>query len=621
MSMCGSVMNGSTNGAVDITAPDTGELGDHRSPEEVRRLAAEHVRHGRDAASHARRARRRDRTPRTQRARVRSRRGAARGPRPSPRGAPRPNITAPKRQISSGGRPTSSGAPRRHRFALLDRETGLMRREAEPAEAGHELARGGEVDRVSCRTERPRQRQQRIDVAVARTDAEQDALRCLRAHTCALRATYVRSVRPLAHRTQYRRTCVRVHRRSRFDHPCGPRLVLHVGQQPRSPPPAGQAGGSSAAGSCSPPATRPRPTASTRRWEAGRRARQMPRTLIEVPPRISTRTSRPARPCSRSSGTPRPWWRGISIDGRSSTSSGLRRIAGSPRGEYAVELRRDGSATEVGLAISVGIAGTKFLAKVARTVGQARRAARGAPSAPELGLPAPAARRAAVGCRAPAPRRSSTHAASPAGSARWRTLHREATDRGDARPGPRVTTSTRSPTTRTRAPPVVTGRRMRSMGSQQALGHGRPARRPTSTRCSSGWWTGWRAAPAGRRGLHGRTVVLRIRFGDFTADLPLPHAAPRRRPAPNRSSRRCAPSCITAHPLIDQRGITLVGMSVGNLDDGITQLVLPLDDAAGSTLDARARRRPRPLRYRRGHAARVAARPATQASTVPLLPD
>ena len=60
-------------------------------------------------------------------------------------------------------------------------------------------------------------------------------------------------------------------------------------------------------------------------------------------------------------------------------------------------------------------------------------------------------------------------------------------------------------------------------------------------------------------------------------------------------------------------------MSVGNLDDGITQLVLPLDKRVGSTLDAALD----DVRDRFGTAAvtRASLLGADRAIEVPLLPD
>src|SRR5439155_10755099 len=86
-------------------------------------------------------------------------------------------------------------------------------------------------------------------------------------------------------------------------------------------------------------------------------------------------------------------------------------------------------------------------------------------------------------------------------------------------------------------------------------------------------------------GRAGRTVTLRLRFDDFT-----------------RATRSHTLSRATAHtqtildaargllrgalPMIAQRGVTLVGVAVGNLENGFVQLTLPFDRQAGEDLDA-----------------------------------
>ena len=78
------------------------------------------------------------------------------------------------------------------------------------------------------------------------------------------------------------------------------------------------------------------------------------------------RTPRPARRCSRCSRTPRRWSRACRSTRRSSTSGGCDHISGTPV-EIAARLRRR-IREEVGLPITVGVARTKFLAKVASAV-------------------------------------------------------------------------------------------------------------------------------------------------------------------------------------------------------------------------------------------------------------
>ena len=63
----------------------------------------------------------------------------------------------------------------------------------------------------------------------------------------------------------------------------------------------------------------------------------------------------------------------------------------------------------------------------------------------------------------------------------------------------------------------------------------------------------------------------------------------------------------SATPMIERQGLTLIGLTLGNLeDDGAVQLALPFDARRASALDATHRPRPRPLRLRRDHAGRAA---------------
>jgi DNA polymerase-4 len=83
----------------------------------------------------------------------------------------------------------------------------------------------------------------------------------------------------------------------------------------------------------------------------------------------------------------------------------------------------------------------------------------------------------------------------------------------------------------------------------------------------------------------GRTVVLRIRFGDFeraTRSHTLPFAT-----ANTRAVLAVARALLaTTMPLIERHGITLIGCSVANLEsDGTRQLVLGRDDALDAAVD------------------------------------
>jgi DNA polymerase-4 len=83
----------------------------------------------------------------------------------------------------------------------------------------------------------------------------------------------------------------------------------------------------------------------------------------------------------------------------------------------------------------------------------------------------------------------------------------------------------------------------------------------------------------------GRTITLRLRFGDFTR-------VTRSRSLLKATMQTSAVLTTArqllaeARPLIDLRGLTLVGVAVGNLDsDGAVQLELPFDVAVEDSLD------------------------------------
>jgi DNA polymerase-4 len=116
-----------------------------------------------------------------------------------------------------------------------------------------------------------------------------------------------------------------------------------------------------------------------------------------------------------------------------------------------------------------------------------------------------------------------------------------------------------------------------------------------------------------------RTVVLRMRFDDFSR-------ATRSRTlieATAQTQRILATArglVATAMPLIERRGLTLVGVALSNLqDDRAVQLALPfdghrardLDDALDTLLD----------RYGSGAITRAVLVGRDQGLTVPLLPD
>ena len=232
-------------------------------------------------------------------------------------------------------------------------------------------------------------------------------------------------------------------------------------------------------------------------------------------------TSRRARRCSTSSAEPRR--RSKAVDGGGvPRRPGMQRISGSPF-EIAVRLRRE-VLQQVGLRVTVGVASTKSIAKMASRR-EARRSAGGS-GRPRAGFPATARRGEAVGSwpghgrEAPRPW---NHDRGPACRAA----------RGDPDlfwDGPRVGISTTSPTTATHG--ECAGRRRRSIGSQSALG------RATSSHDALDLVVVALVDRVTRRmrasGRVGRTVTLRLRF-------PTSRARPAHSPFPGRPPRhrRC----------------------------------------------------------------------------------
>ena len=164
---------------------------------------------------------------------------------------------------------------------------------------------------------------------------------------------------------------------------------------------------------------------------------------------------------------------------------------------------------------------------------------------------------------------------------------------------------------------VRVGRRRRSIGAQRALG-----RSPRSWEALEADLVALvdrvaRRLRAARRIC--RTVVLRLRFGDFsraTRSHTLSEAT-----AQTQTILATARGLLaTAMPVIESQGITLVGVALGNLeDDGAIQLALPFDRERASALDAALD----DVRDRFGTGAitRATLLGRDQGLSVPLLPD
>jgi DNA polymerase IV len=304
-----------------------------------------------------------------------------------------------------------------------------------------------------------------------------------------------------------------------------------------------------------------------------------------------------------------PLVEGLSIDEAFLDVGGLWRISGTPT-EIAVRLRRD-VLEQVGLPITVGVARTKFLAKVASGVAKPDGLLVVPPDG-ELAFlhPLPVERLWGVGpvtagklrdlgvtTVGQVARLGEPTLVSMVGQAAGRHLHALAHNR-DPRP-------------------VDIGRRRRSIGSQRALG-----RSPKSPEDLDAALMALvervtrRMRDAGRTG---RTVVLRLRFDDFSRAT-RSHTLPWPTSHTHTILATARDLLAAAMPMIRRQGITLIGIAVANLDDsGAIQLTLPFDRHTGTALDTALDE----VRERFGSGAvtRAALLGRDPGLTVPLLPD
>ena len=303
----------------------------------------------------------------------------------------------------------------------------------------------------------------------------------------------------------------------------------------------------------------------------------------------------------------------LSIDEAFLDVGGLGRVSGPPV-DIAAALRA-AVRERVGLPITVGVARTKFLAKVASRVAKPDGLLVVPPEG-ELGFlhPLDVDRLWGVGPKTTAKllERGITRVGEVAaldedalvamlGPAAGHHLHALAHNRDPRR--------------------VETGRRRRSMGAQRALGRGH--RPPEEVRAMLDGLLDGIARRLRAARVVGHTVVLRIRFDDFTRvtrsyTLPTPTADT----TPLRDAARWL--LEHAQPLVEERGLTLVGVAVSNLSAAdAVQLPLPFDRGHGSALDAALDAALDDVRDRFGGAAvgRVALLGKDRGWSMPVLPE
>jgi DNA polymerase-4 len=306
-----------------------------------------------------------------------------------------------------------------------------------------------------------------------------------------------------------------------------------------------------------------------------RAARRLCPDATVVPPRFHA-YARASKDVFRIFDDIAPVVEGLSIDEAFLDVRGMERSVGTPL-QIASRLRRR-VRDEVGLPITVGVARTKFLAKVASGVAKPDGLLVVPPDR-ELAFlhPLPVERLWGVGPKTAAKLHDrglrtvgdvaglqEATLVALLGRAAGRHLHALAHNRG-----PRN---------------VETGRRRRSIGSQRARGRGPWAYDVLDADLVSLVDRVTRRMRTARR--VGRTVVLRLRFDDFTRAT-RSHTLPQATAGTAAILDAARSLLVAAQPTLEERGVTLVGISVSNLENAnAVQLALPLDAAHGETLDA-----------------------------------
>jgi DNA polymerase-4 len=306
----------------------------------------------------------------------------------------------------------------------------------------------------------------------------------------------------------------------------------------------------------------------------GRQARRLCPDAVVVPPRMDaySAASKDVFAIFRET---TPLVEGLSIDEAFLEVGGLRRIAGTPE-QIAVRLR-ERVRTEVGLAISVGVARTKFLAKVASAVSKPDGLLIVEPAREEeFLLPLPVERLWGVG----AVTAEKLHRLG------IRTVGQLAElEEGTAQSvlGKAVGAHVHA-LARLRDPrPVDTTRRRGSIGSQRAMGS--RARPWEDLELILTQIVDRLARRLRDKDRVCRTVVLRLRYGDYTK-------ATRSRTLRSPTDRTVVLLTVAqgllaaARPQVAERGVTLIGVSISQLryTDSI-QPELPIDWGDGTRLD------------------------------------
>jgi DNA polymerase-4 len=303
----------------------------------------------------------------------------------------------------------------------------------------------------------------------------------------------------------------------------------------------------------------------------GRQARQLCPHAIVVPPRMSAYSDASAA-VFEVFGDTTPLVEPLSVDEAFLDVGGLGRVSGTPV-QIGARLREQ-VLDRAGLPITVGIARTKFLAKVASQEAKPDGLLLVPPDRElEFLHPLPVRRLWGVGAKtaeklhahgirtvADVAELSETMLGSIVGGGMGHQLF-ALSHNIDRRH-------------------VVTGVRRRSVGAQRALGRAGNSMPHSEIDAVVVNLVDRITRRMRKSDRTGRTVVLRLRFDDF-GRVTRSHTLPRATASTDVILSAARALVSAAAPLIAERGLTLVGFAVSNIDrDGAQQLELPFDASA-----------------------------------------
>ena len=303
----------------------------------------------------------------------------------------------------------------------------------------------------------------------------------------------------------------------------------------------------------------------------GAQARRLCPQAVVVPPRMAAYTQASDAVFAVFHDTS-PLVEPISVDEAFIDVAGLRRVSGTPV-QIGAKLRSE-VRDRVGLPITVGIARTKFLAKVASQEAKPDGLLL-VPPGREIAFLHPLPVRRLWGVGAVTADKLHTHGVETVADVAELSESMLASMVGGAM-GRQLYALSRNIDRRR----VSTGVRRRSVGAQRALGRAGNTMSPAEVDAVVIGLIDRIATRMRGAGRTGRTVTLRLRFNDF-GRATRSHTLPRATCSTQTILTTARQLVAAAAPLIAERGLTLVGFAVSEIDrSGAEQMMLPFSTRA-----------------------------------------